>query len=386
MADKRDYYEVLGVSKGCSDDELKSAYRKLAKKYHPDLNPGDKQAEARFKEVNEAYEVLSDSQKRARYDQFGHAGVDPSAAAGGASGGYGGFGGMGMDFDIGDIFDSVFGGGFGGGSRRANPNAPRRGSDIKSSVTIGFMEACKGCKKDIQISSMVRCQDCRGSGAKNGTSPKTCPDCHGTGQVNVQQRTPFGVMSSTRSCSRCGGKGQIIENPCPNCSGSGRVRKSHTITVDIPEGIDDGQVLSVRGKGNHGVNGGSAGDLLITVTIRPDAIFERRGYDIWVHLPITYAQAVLGSEVTVPTIDGKVKYTISEGTQPGTVFRLRSKGVKNLNSTRRGDQYVEVNIEVPRNLTKEQKASIKKLDDNLSDKNYEKRKGFFDKIKDAFKD
>lgn len=383
MADKRDYYEVLGVSKGCSDDELKKAYRKMAKKYHPDLNPGDKVAEANFKEVSEAYEVLSDSQKRARYDQFGHAGVDPSAAGG--AGGYGG--GMGMDFDLGDIFESVFGGGFGGfggGSRRANPNAPRQGADVRTSVVIDFMEACKGCQKEITVNAMDKCPDCNGSGAKEGTSAKTCPECNGRGQVNVQQRTPFGVMSSTRTCSRCSGKGKIIENPCPKCSGSGRYKKTSKISVDIPAGIDDGQVLSVRGKGDQGVNGGPAGDLNVTVTVRPDAIFERRGYDVWVRIPITYAQAVLGDEIIVPTIDGKVKYNITEGTQPGTVFRLKSKGIQNLRSSRRGDQYVEVSIEVPRNLTKEQKASIKKLDDNLSDNNYENRKGFFDKIKNAF--
>lgn len=354
----------------------------MAKEYHPDLNPGDKKAEANFKEVNEAYEVLSDSSKRARYDQFGHAGVDPSAA-GGAGGYGGGFGGMGMDFDLGDIFESVFGGGFGGG-RRSNPNAPRRGADIRSSVVIDFMEACKGCKKEVSVSSMHKCSDCNGSGAKAGTTAKSCPDCHGTGQVNVQQRTPFGVMTSSRTCSRCGGKGKIIENPCPKCSGTGLFRKSSKISVDIPAGIDDGQVLSVRSKGDHGINGGPAGDLNITVTVRPDPIFERKGYDIWVQIPITYAQAVLGDEIVVPTIDGKVKYTIAEGTQPGTVFRLRGKGIQHLNSGRRGDQYCEATIEVPKNLTKEQKASIKKLDENFSDKNYEKRKGFFDKIKDAF--
>lgn len=379
MAEKRDYYEVLGVQKGCSDDELKKAYRKLAKKYHPDLNPGDKEAETNFKQVNEAYEILSDPQKRARYDQFGHAGVDPNAAAGGGYGG--GFGGMGMDFDLGDIFDSVFGG-FGGRSQRANPNAPRRGGDIRSSVTISFMEACKGVKKEVSVNSMSKCPDCNGTGAKAGTSAETCPDCHGTGQIRVQQRTPLGVMSTTRVCSKCSGKGKIIKEPCLKCGGSGRYKKSSRISVDIPAGIDDGQVLTVRGKGDSGLNGGPSGDLNITVSVRPDPIFTRKGYDIWVEIPITYAQAVLGDDLVVPTIDGKVKYTIAEGTQPNTVFRLKGKGVQYINSSRRGDQYVEVTLEVPKNLSKEQKHLIKSFEESVSDKNYEKRKSFFDKLKD----
>ncbi|MDF2566554.1 MAG: dnaJ [Oscillospiraceae bacterium] len=381
MADKRDYYEVLGLQKGCSEDDIKKAYRKKAKEHHPDLNPDDKTAEAKFKEASEAYEVLSDSEKRSRYDQFGHAGVDPSAGAG--AGGFGGF--NGFDFgDIGDIFEGFFGGGFGGSSRRANPNAPRRGDDLRTTVVLEFMEACKGVKKDVSVSSMEHCSECGGNGAKKGTSPQTCPDCGGSGQIRVQQRTPFGAMTSTKPCSRCSGKGKIINDPCNKCSGSGRIRSTQKLEVEIPAGIDDGQTLSVRGKGDSGVNGGPKGDLNITVTVRPDPIFKRRGYDIWVEIPITYTQAALGDEITVPTIDGKVKYDLAEGTQPNTVFRLKGKGVQQINSKSRGDQYVEVTIEVPKNLSKVHKDILKQLDDELSEKHYEKRKGFFDKLKDAF--
>lgn len=380
MAEKRDYYEVLGVSKGCSEDELKKAYRQMAKKYHPDLNPGDKEAEARFKEVNEAYEVLSDSQKRARYDQFGHAGVDPSA--GGGPGGFGGF--EGFDFgDLGDIFEGFFGGGFGGG-RRANPNAPRRGNDLNAHLTISFDEACKGAKKTVELNSMDTCPECNGSGAAKGTSPQTCPDCGGTGRVRVQQRTPFGAMTSERPCSRCGGKGKLNTHPCPKCAGAGRVKTARKLEINIPAGIDDGQTLSVRGQGDAGMNGGARGDLNVTISVRPDPLFVRKGYDIHVEIPITYAQAALGAELVVPTIDGKVKYNIPEGTQPGTVFRLRGKGVQNVNGRGRGDQYVEVTLEVPRNLSKQQKQAIKEFDGQLNEKHYEKQKSFFDKLKDAF--
>lgn len=382
--EKRDYYEVLGVSKTATDDELKKAYRKLAKQYHPDLNPGDKEAEKKFKEANEAYEVLSDSTKRARYDQFGHAGVDPSYGAGGpGAGGFGGFGGFDMG-DLGDIFEGFFGGGF-GSSRRANPNAPRRGGDLQTSCTISFFEACKGVKREISIQRMESCPDCYGSGSEPGHDAQTCPDCHGTGQVRVTQRTPLGSMTSSRPCSRCGGKGKIITNPCKKCNGSGRIRVTKKIEVSIPAGIDDGQTLAVRGQGDSGINGGPAGDLHVTVTVRPDTLFKRDGYDIWCEIPLTYMQAALGDELTVPTIDGKVKYTIPEGTQPGTVFRLRGKGVQNLNGRGRGDQYVEVTVEVPKGLSKAQKEALKNFDKLLTDeKQYTKRKGFFDKVKEMF--
>lgn len=380
LAEKRDYYEVLGVQKGSSEDEIKKAYRKMAKKYHPDLNPGDKEAEAKFKEVNEAYEVLSDSQKRSKYDQFGHAGVDPNFGAG--AGGYGGAGGF--DFDIGDIFEGFFGGGFGGSSRRANPNAPRKGEDAYTSVTISFLEACKGVEKELSVTRMDSCDSCHGTGCANGAAPETCPECHGTGQVKVQQRTPFGVVSTARACSRCNGKGKIIKNPCSTCHGSGRKNANKKIKVNIPAGIDDGQTLSIRGGGNAGINGGPNGDLNVGVTVRPDPLFKRRGVDILCEVPVTYAQAVMGDEITVPTIDGKVRYKIGEGTQPGTTFRLKGKGVQRLNGRGRGDQLATVTIEVPKNLSKPQMDALKKFESTLEEKNYAKRKSFFDKLKDMF--
>lgn len=383
MAEKRDYYEVLGVQKGCSDDELKKAYRQMAKKYHPDLNPDNKEAEAKFKEANEAYEVLSDSTKRAKYDQFGHAGVDPSYGGGGGfdAGGFGGFSGFG---DMGDILEGFFGGSFGGG-RSSNTNAPRRGQDIRANINISFMDACKGKTTEIRVNCMEVCDECKGSGAKAGTSSHTCPECNGKGVVKVGQRTPFGVISQTKTCSRCGGKGKIIDNPCPKCSGQGRVRVVSTQEVNIPAGIDDGQTLQMSGRGDAGTNGGPAGNLNVSVTVRPDPIFERDGFDIWTEIPITYTQATLGDEITVPTIDGKVQYTVPEGTQTGSVFRLKERGVKKLQRSGRGDQYVKVTVEVPSSLTKAQKELLKQFEASLDDKNYKKRKTFFDKIKDSFK-
>ena len=386
MAEKRDYYEVLGLSKGCNDDELKKAYRKKAKEYHPDLNPGDNVAESKFKEVNEAYEILSDSGKKAQYDQFGHVGVDPSAGGGaGYGGGFGGaYSNMNMDFDLGDIFESVFGGGFGGGGRRQSTNAPQRGADLRKSMTIDFMDACKGVKKEVTLNPLEKCSDCGGSGAQKGTSVETCAECGGSGQVRVSQRTPFGTMASARTCSRCGGKGKTIKSPCGKCSGTGNFRKRKTIEVEVPAGIDDGQTLSVRGAGDSGTNGASSGDLNITFSVRPDPLFVRKGFDIWIEIPITYAQAVMGAELTVPTIDGKVTYNIPEGTQPGTVFRLKTKGVPHVNSSRRGDQYVEVFLEVPKHLSRSQKAEIKEHEENLKPKNFEKRKSFIDKMEKRF--
>ncbi len=386
---KRDYYEVLGVQKGCSDDELKKAYRKVAKKYHPDLNPGDAEAEAKFKEANEAYAILSDAEKRQRYDQFGHAGVDPNFGAGGAGAG-------GFDFsEFGDIFDTFFGGGggfgggfggFGGSTRTRNPNGPIRGNNVNISINLSFIEAAKGCKKTININRMVRCEECNGSGAAAGTQPEVCPDCHGTGQVMTQQRTPFGMMQSARPCSKCGGTGKIIKDPCKKCNGMGRSRKAVKLEVSVPAGIDDGQTFVLRGQGDDGLNGGPSGDVNVTVSVRKDPLFERDGYDVWCDVPITYCQAVLGAEVTVPTIDGKVSYNVPEGTQPGTVFRLRNKGISYINGRGRGDQYVRVNIEVPTNLSSKQKEALKEFDGQCSDKNYHKRKGFFDKLKDFMKD
>ena len=389
MADKRDYYEVLGVDRNASDDQIKTAYRKLAKKYHPDLNPDDKAAEAKFKELGEAYEVLSDKDKRGRYDQFGHAGVDPSYGAGQGYGGFGGFGG-GFEMDLGDLFGSFFGGsgfgGFGSGTRRSSSaNAPKRGGDVRVSVPLTFMEAAHGCVKTININVMETCDECGGSGAAAGTQPVTCETCHGSGYVTVQQNMFGTVMRSSKPCPDCGGKGKRIEKPCGKCSGSGRVRTKRKIEVTIPAGINDEQSLQIRGRGDAGLNGGPAGDVVVLITIRPDLLFERQGYDVYVTVPISFTEAALGAEVTVPTVDGKIKFTVPDGTQPDTVFRLRGKGIQRLNSTARGDQYVTVMIEVPKKLSQKQKDALRRLDEELSvDKNYDKRKSFLDKIKKMF--
>lgn len=375
MAEKRDYYEVLGIQKGASEDEIKKAYKKLARKYHPDMNPGDKEAEEKFKEVNEANEVLSDPEKKARYDQFGFAGVDPNYGAGAGGGAYGG----GFDFgDLGDIFGSFFGGGFGGGQRR-NPNAPQRGESIRASVSVSFTEAAFGCEKSVTLERSEQCHTCKGNGCAPGTTPEICPDCHGTGTVQTRRQTPMGVFASNGPCRKCGGTGRIIHQPCPDCRGTGAVRKRKIIKVNIPAGIDHGQTISLRGQGNAGRNGGPAGDLLITVMVQPHELFRRDGVDVFCEAPITFAQAVLGAELEIPTIDGKVKYSIPEGTQTGTVFRLKGKGIPVLNGRGRGDQYVTVTIETPRNLNKEQKEALRRFSETLGESNYEKRKSFFKK-------
>ena len=375
---KRDYYEVLGVSKGASEDELKKAYRKLAKQNHPDLHPGDAEAEARFKEVNEAYEVLSDKDKRARYDQFGHAGVDPNFGAGGFGGGFDG----GFDFgDLGDIFGSFFGGGFGGGSRRGNPNAPQRGESIRMGVTITFEEAAFGCEKSVTVDRMEQCGTCHGNGCAEGTQPEVCSECHGTGQVQVRRQTPMGVFATSAPCPKCGGKGKIIHTPCKDCGGSGSTRQRRTIQASIPAGIDNGQTISIRGQGHAGKNGGPAGDLLITIAVKPHELFRREGTSVLCEAPITFTQAVLGAELEIPTIDGKVKYDLPEGTQSGTTFRLRGKGIPSINGRGRGDQYVTVYIETPRNLNKEQKEALKKFAETVGENHYEERKKFFKKFK-----
>ena len=370
---KRDYYEVLGVSKGASEEEIKKAYKKLARKYHPDMNPGDKEAEEKFKEINEANEVLSDPDKKARYDQFGFAGVDPNYGAGAGGGAYsaGGF-----DFgDLGDIFGSFFGGG------RANPNAPQRGESLRTSVNISFEEAAFGCEKEVSIDRIEQCPDCRGSGCAKGTTAEVCPDCRGSGVVQQRRQTPLGYMSTSAPCQRCGGKGKIIHQPCPKCGGKGMIRHRKTIKVSIPAGIDNGQTISLRAQGNAGKNGGPAGDLLIVVSVRPHEIFRREGTSVLCEAPITFTQAVLGAELEIPTIDGKVKYTIPEGTQSGTTFRLKGKGIPGLNGRGRGDQYVTVYIETPRNLNREQKEALKKFSESLGEKNYEEHKSFFGKFK-----
>lgn len=380
MDDKRDYYDVLGVDRSAGEEDIKKAYRRAAKKYHPDLNPGDKDAETKFKEVNEAYEVLSDSDKRARYDQFGHAGVDPNYGAGAGGYGYGGS----VDFgDLGDIFSSFFGGGFGRG-RAADTNAPRRGGDISASVTVSFEEAAKGCVKSVDTTRVENCNVCGGSGAEPGTQSRTCPDCHGSGQVRVSQRTPFGSIQTQKVCDKCRGSGKIIDRPCHACSGKGRVRVRRTSEVNIPAGIDDSQILSVNGGGDAGINGGPAGDLHVHVNIRPHPIFERMGYDVYCEVPITFVQAALGDDITVPTLDGNVKFHVNEGTQPGDRVKLRGKGINRLNAPGRGDQYVTMIIEVPKNLDRRSREILRQFDDQTGDENYGRRKGFLDKVKKLF--
>ena len=390
MAEKRDYYEVLGIGKNATDAEIKSAYRKLAKKYHPDLNPGNKEAEEKFKEVNEANDVLSDPQKRQRYDQFGFAGVDPNYAAanGGGAGGFGGgFGGV----DLGDIFGDIFGGGFGGGfsgfgggSSTRTANVPRKGHDIQASVILTFEEAAHGCSKKITINRQDTCPDCGGTGAAKGTSPETCPDCGGRGYVVTQQRTPFGVMQSQQPCSHCGGRGTIIRNPCKTCRGTGKTAARKSLEINIPAGIDDDQNSALRGQGDAGSNGGPAGDVIVHVTVKADPMFERDGYDVTIHVPITFSQAVLGDDVEVPTVDGRIVQHIPEGTQSGTKFRLRGQGIQYLNGRGRGDQYVIVDVEIPKKVTRAQREALKAFEDSMKEDNYEKRKGFFKNLRDRF--
>ena len=373
------------MSKTASDDEIKKAYRQKAKQYHPDLNPGDKAAEEKFKEANEAYEVLSDPDKKSRYDQYGHAGVDPNFGAGGGGFG-GGFGGM--DFDLGDLFGSFFGGGGFGGGRQSNPNAPRRGGDTQARVTLSFEEAAKGCKRTVEFTRVELCSECHGSGAAAGTSPETCPDCHGRGQVTVQQRTPFGVVQTSKACPKCGGKGKIVATPCRKCGGKGAVSKKASVEVNIPAGIDDRQVLNVRGEGNHGLNGGQSGDLHVTVFVRPHPFFERDGYNVWCEVTISFAQAALGDSLEVPTLDGKVRYEVPAGTQPGTVFKLRGKGIQNLNGRNRGDQLVRIVVNVPKNLSSHQRELLREFDSEFGSRPPQQqpgtdddKKGFFGKKK-----
>ena len=360
MADKkRDYYEVLGVDKNASEDDIKKAYRKLAKQYHPDLHPNDKECEEKFKELNEAAQVLGDPEKRKKYDQFGHAAFDPNAGFGGGAGfgdfgGFGGFGGFGDIFgDLGDIF------GFGGGGSGRQANGPRRGESVRVNLTLTFEEAAFGCTKEISLGRVEECPDCHGSGCAAGTTADTCPDCHGSGTVRTTRRTAFGMMQSTGPCQRCGGTGKIIKSPCPTCRGKGAVRRNKKLSVNIPAGIDDGQTISLKGQGNAGANGGPAGDLLVVVSVRESDKFERDGTSVLSAVNVSFTQAALGADLQVDTIDGPVKLTIPEGTQPGTVFRLRGKGIPYLRGNGRGDQYVTVNVAVPKGLSSHQKDALR---------------------------
>ena len=374
MADKRDYYEVLGVDKNADASTIKKAYYKLAKQYHPDANPGDKVAEEKFKEANEAYEVLSDADKKAKYDQFGHAAFDP--AMGGGDGGFGGFGGFGDFGDLGDILGGMFGGAFGGGRQRRN--GPVAGDDIGASVTVTFEEAAFGVKKDISYNRVCRCPDCKGSGGEN---VETCSVCHGTGQVRRVQRMGGMAFQSTAQCDACRGAGKIIKNPCNKCRGTGQTRESKRLTVSIPAGIDNGERIALRGQGNDGRNGGPAGDLIIVVSVRNHSIFERDGYHIYCEVPLTVAEATLGAEIDVPTLEGNVKYNVPEGTQPGTTFTLRGKGIPYVNGNgRRGDLIFRVTVEIPKGLNDKQKSAMKAFADSCGESNYAKHKQFFKKI------
>ena len=379
MADKRDYYEVLGVEKNAGADEIKKAYRKAAMKYHPDRNPGDKEAEEKFKEIGEAYEVLSDEDKRARYDQFGFAGVDPNYGAG--QGNYGsGFGGFGGFGDFGDIFGSIFG----GGGRPESRNAPRRGENVGVRLELTFEEAAFGCEKVVSAQRIENCAACSGSGSADGVI-ETCQQCRGAGQVRTVQNFMGMAMQSTTVCPSCNGRGQTIKTPCTTCKGKGKVRRTQKVNVKIPAGVDAGQSVRVRGEGCVGSNGGPNGDLMVEIRIKRHPIFQRENMTVYCEVPITFTQAALGAEILVPTLDGKVSYEIPEGTQTGTTFTLGGKGIPAVNNPRRrGDEKFTVVVETPTRLTKEQKDLLRQLDDTLDTKSSPKRKKFIDVVKDFF--
>lgn len=378
MANKRDYYEVLGVAKDADEATIKKAYRQLAKKYHPDVNPGDKTAEEKFKEVNEAYQTLSDPQKRASYDQFGPDG--PQAGFGG--GGFGGFSGFeGGGFGgFEDIFSSFFGGGMGGATR----NGPIPGDDLHYDLTISFEEAAKGCEKEINLVRDEECPTCNGSGAKPGSKIDTCPNCHGSGQERVVSNTPFGRIQNVRTCSRCHGSGKIITEPCTKCHGRGKVRVSKRRTIKVPAGIDNGQVLTIRGQGGLGERGGPAGDLLVVITVKPHKLFKRRDDNLYIEMPLTFTQAALGAELDVPTLDKPVKFKFPEGTQPGQMFTLKGQGVTHLRGGGKGDLYITAVVEIPKKLTSQQKELLRQFDGTTTSNQYEKKKSFMDRLRDVF--
>jgi molecular chaperone DnaJ len=372
----KEYYEVLGIDKGASEIEIKKAFKKLALKYHPDRNPDNKEAEEKFKEINEAYQVLSDPEKKARYDQFGTADF-----SGGGYGGYGGAGGF--DFsDLGDIFGDIFGGGF-GGSQRRNPNAPRKGADIETTINLTFEEAVFGVEKNITITKKEKCNTCSGTGAKPGTSPKTCDKCGGRGVMNQTRNTAFGSFSTQTTCDKCGGKGKIIEEPCKTCHGSGVIKQDKKIKIKVPAGVDTGNVIPLRGHGQPGANGGPSGDLYVNLRVAAHKEFVRKGNDIYIDEHVSIAKAIFGAELHVPTVDGDVSYKIPSGTQSGTVFRLKSKGVPRVNGYGRGDQYVKVIVDIPKKLNDQQKeAFVKFMEASGEDINSldVDKKGFFKNI------
>ncbi|MDD3242172.1 MAG: molecular chaperone DnaJ [Eubacteriales bacterium] len=380
MAEKRDYYEVLGVERGADEAALKSAYRKLAKKYHPDLNPGDKTAEANFKEVNEAYEVLSDPQKRAQYDQFGHAGPQGGFGGGAYEGGFGGGGFSGFGgFE--DIFD-MFSGGFGGRSGRRQ--GPTQGNSLRYDLSISFEEAAFGVQKEISITREEKCPKCNGTGARNGEARKTCPSCGGRGQVQSTVRTPLGNMSTTRPCPDCNGEGTVVEHPCEECQGRGRVRRKRSINVKVPAGIDNGQTMTLRGEGEPGMRGGPNGDLYIAISVRAHSLFQREGFNIFYEMPISFVQATLGDTVEVPGLEGKISFRIPEGTQPGTNFRIEGRGIQRLGGRGKGDMLVKVKLEVPQKLNAKQKELLQQFDGSMTPKQYKEKKSFADKVKNLF--
>ena len=373
MANKRDYYEVLGVAKNASDEEIKRAYRKKAKECHPDLHPDDKAAVERFKELNEANEVLSDPNKRARYDQFGF--EDPMAGMGGGGNPFGGF-----DFGgVGDIFDQLFNGGMGfrGGARSQGPVA---GNDLRYELRITFEEAAKGCEKSFEILRNELCDTCKGTGAKPGTSPVQCPTCKGSGQI----RQSGGWMTTVRTCSMCGGTGKVIKDKCTDCNGSGRVRRKRTVKVKVPAGIDNGQTIIMNGDGEPGMRGGPSGDLYIVIGVKPHKLFRREGYNLILDFPISFTTAALGGDVEVPTLSGPIKYRIPEGTQPGTEFRIKNQGIQMLRGSGKGDLILRTKVEIPKRLNSKQKELLRQFEETTSDREYENRKGFMDRVRELF--
>ena len=373
---ERDYYDILGVGKNATDDEIKKAYRGLAKKYHPDISK-EPNAEEKFKEVQKAYDCLSDPQKRSNYDQFGSEEANPFGQGGAGFGGFGGFE---------DIFSSFFG----GGRSQAN-TGPKRGRNLKTSITLTFEEAAFGVKKPLKIYVVEDCDECKGTGAKNSSDKETCSYCNGTGQIREVQRTILGQVMNTRVCNHCGGEGTIIKNPCTKCKGKGKVKRAKNIEVDIPAGINSGETISYRGLGNAGFKGGPAGDLLVTVSIKRHSVFARNGYDVHMEVPITFVQAILGAEIEIPVLDsekkyelGKMAYTVPEGTQPGSVVRLKGKGIPHIRSGQRGDMVLKINVEVPKNLSNEQKETIRKFAEQSGETNYKQQKSFKDKMKEFF--